>query len=82
VWWLPEVDASHGPPFEDSLKALLDDVEKELCVLISKRPYKETSKGKPINFHPIPSYQNMQRVLGCLDCKRIPPRYWTEYNRI
>ncbi|KAI9773334.1 MAG: ubiquitin-specific protease ubp2 [Geoglossum simile] len=70
AWWLPEVDASHGPPFEDSLKVLLDDVEKELGVLISKRPHKEASKEKPANFHPMPSYKNMQRVLGCLEYEK------------
>ncbi|KAI9777700.1 MAG: ubiquitin-specific protease ubp2 [Geoglossum umbratile] len=75
MWFLPETDVSDGPPFEDSLKMLLDDVEKELGVLISKIPHEETPKGKPTIFHPMPSYKNMQRVLGCLDYdKRLPPR--------
>ncbi|KAH0542358.1 hypothetical protein FGG08_003203 [Glutinoglossum americanum] len=80
VWLLPEVDVSHGPPFEDSLKVLLDDVDKELLILIAKRPWKESSKGKTaVYFHPLPSYKNLQRVLGCLDCKIILFPHLVEY---
>jgi hypothetical protein len=73
VWSLPEVDMSDGPPFEDPRKVLLDDVEKELQLLLSKRPWNESSRGKAVYFHPMPSYKTLQRVLGCLDCKSVVP---------
>ncbi|KAH0565972.1 hypothetical protein GP486_000640 [Trichoglossum hirsutum] len=72
VWLLPEPDMSDGIPFNDPVKILLDDVEKELQLLLSKRPWAEYSRGKAVYFHPMPSYKILQRTLGCLDYDKRP----------
>lgn len=54
-------------PLEEPLNILLDDVEKELMVLISQRPSSE-HRIASVHFSPLPSLKEIERSLGALDC--------------
>lgn len=69
-WNLPRVHVSaDGPRYQDPLSVLVDDVDKELMVLIHARPQAEKNKANlNITFHPRPSKCIFERCLGSVDC--------------
>ena len=68
-------------PLDGSLNILLDDVEKELMVLITQLPEHER-RSAALQFSPLPSVKEMRRLLGALDCQAPPSiNVWgTEYS--
>ena len=68
-WLPPRPDLSKGTPFTNPLNILLDDVDKELLILISQQPEDEKRLVKPY-FIPKPAMPDIERVLGCQGCKR------------
>lgn len=64
-WRLP------GPAsfLDDEARLQLQDVYDELLVSMQQRPDAEKQKaGEPV-YRPPPSTKDMERILGCLDCK-------------
>ncbi len=60
------------PPFpENSVNVRIDDVEKELSVLISRASVEEKRKAKP-EWAPESAIKELKSVLGCLDCEFAP----------
>ncbi|KZF24550.1 cysteine proteinase [Xylona heveae TC161] len=70
-WILPRPDRSSETPYKDPLRLLLDDVEKELLVLISLRPAEE-KRGRHVPFLPPPSLRDIEGLLGSLDYDKTP----------
>lgn len=71
TWTLPRVHGSgSAPTYQDDQSVLVDDVDKELMVLIQDRPWVERSTAKMhVAFHPLPAMKSFERCLGSLDCK-------------
>lgn len=69
-WKAPAVKASEeGPTYQDASSVLVDDVVKELTVLLNKRPYPERSRAKiSVTYFPQMSMKDLERCLGCVDC--------------
>ncbi|KAI9813536.1 MAG: ubiquitin-specific protease ubp2 [Thelocarpon impressellum] len=73
-WQLPQVKAvEDGVQYQDDLSVLVDDVDKELMVLIDGL-HKASSGGPHMirAFHPLPSIKDFERSLGSLDYDKIP----------
>ncbi|KAI9822563.1 MAG: ubiquitin-specific protease ubp2 [Pycnora praestabilis] len=68
-WTLPQPDKSLETPTQDPLRILLQDVEEEIKVLLSKRPWQEKAELN-IQFLPPPSIKELERSLGCLDYEK------------
>ncbi|KAI9757658.1 MAG: ubiquitin-specific protease ubp2 [Chaenotheca gracillima] len=73
VWSLPVVIQSvDEPEYDDDRTRLVDDVEKELMLLIANRPWAEQTKAKvQATFRPLPSLKEFERALGCLDYEKF-----------
>ena len=68
-WLPPQLDPAAEPPFpENCVNVRIDDVEKELSVLISRASIDEKRKVKP-EWAPESAIKELKSVLGCLDCK-------------
>lgn len=65
-WIPPRPDPNEYIPFRDSSRILLDDVKKELHVLISKEPSDQIRSAK-ITYHPELASSEMKAALGCKD---------------
>ena len=65
-WKPPHPEPAAKSPFTDPLNILLDDVEKELFVLLSKRPDDERRGGR-LAYAPIPAMPEFKGALGCLE---------------
>ena len=75
--WLPPCpDISQIKPFTDPLRVLLDDVDKELLVLISQQPEDERRMAKPYSI-PSLAMHDVERILGCQGCRRAPWSTWS-----
>lgn len=72
-WNLPLVHASEeAPVYQDDLSILVDDVDKELMVLIDKRPWAERARSRTsVVFQPTASIKEFQRCLGYLNCEAL-----------
>ena len=64
----PRPDVPASIPFENPLNILLDDVEKEIDVLLNQQPIeaKRMAKIPLISSNIIAEFD---RILGCTDCK-------------
>ena len=58
-------------PYTDPLQILLDDLQKEVNVLMSKRPDDERRSAK-FNFLPDLASNELRRALGCSEYKQSP----------
>lgn len=69
-WYMPRISQStDGPLLQDPLSVLVDDVEKELMVLMHSRPVAEKAKANlNVTFYPRPSKIEFERCLGSVDC--------------
>ena len=66
-WDPPRPDVTDTAPFSTDLKVLLDDVDNELQVLMSKQPDEEKRQLK-LHFSFTPATKEIQSLLGCDDC--------------
>lgn len=66
----PQPDLSPRVPFASQINIRIDDVEKELYVLISRTSDEESRKSK-IDYTPEWAVKEMKNVLGCLDCEQF-----------
>ncbi|KAI9816932.1 MAG: ubiquitin-specific protease ubp2 [Phylliscum demangeonii] len=69
-WFLPTTQpCKERPRFQDRTSILLDDVDKELLILIHARPRTEKTTARTnAAFHPINCVRELERCLGCVDC--------------
>ena len=67
-WSPPQLENAENLPFTDQLRIRIDDVEKEIFVLISKTSEEEKRKAKQI-WVPESAIQELKSILGCKDCK-------------
>ena len=67
-WEPPKAEPNAQIPYTNPVNICLDDILKELTVLISKRPDDER---RSIKFQYIPetAANQLKSVLGCADCK-------------
>lgn len=73
-WLPPQPQPETIIPIETHLRILLDDVEKELLVLISKRPAAEKRAGS-LQYVPISAMDDIMRALGCMKYQQsLQPR--------
>ena len=70
-WQWPGIDPSPTPPYTDPLRILLDDVQKEVIVLMSQRPDDERRSAK-FNFVPELATKKMRLALGCSEYSHSP----------
>ncbi|KAI9844919.1 MAG: ubiquitin-specific protease ubp2 [Sclerophora amabilis] len=72
-WALPKVKSSGTEPeYNGDPSKLVDDVEKELMLLICSRPWAEQTKARiQATFRPLPSTKEFERLLGCIDYGRV-----------
>ncbi|KAI9797872.1 MAG: ubiquitin-specific protease ubp2 [Piccolia ochrophora] len=72
-WNLPKViQHSEDPVYREASSTLLDDVEKELMVLIEQRPFEEKQRVKvTLDFLSTPALKELERCLGSLDYDKI-----------
>ena len=66
-WLPPQVEPAENLPFHDETRLRLDDVEKELFVLISQATSEDKRKAKNL-WDPEPADKELKSILGCLDC--------------
>ena len=64
-WRLP----GPGPFLNEDQRTMLWDVHDELSALISQTPDAEKSRAGEPTYRPPPGFKDMERLLGCLDCK-------------
>ena len=64
-WRLPG-PTSH---LDDEARVQLQDVHDELLVLMQQRPDAEKQNAREAVYKAPPSTKDMERMLGCLDCK-------------
>lgn len=64
----PQPDVPSKVPFTNPVNIRLDDVDKELRVLMSKRPDDEKRAVK-LQFITDSATKDLKGVLGCLDCE-------------
>ena len=67
-WRLP----GPAPYLDEEQRMQLQDVFDELLVLMQQRPDAEKQKAEEPAYRPPPGFKDMERVLGCLDCKSHP----------
>ncbi|KAI9840285.1 MAG: ubiquitin-specific protease ubp2 [Thelocarpon superellum] len=66
-WSLPKVQtAADGPQYQDHGSIVVDDVDKELMVLINARLAADKSQKTAV-FQPLAALKDLERCLGCLD---------------
>ena len=66
-WDPPRPEVTDTAPFSTDLKVLLDDVDSELQVLMSKQPDEEKRQLK-LHFGFTPAAKEIRTLLGCDDC--------------
>ena len=66
-WLPPEVQSARNSPFVDPIQRRIDDLEKELLVLISQTSEEDKRKVKQI-WVPESANKELRAMLGCLDC--------------
>ncbi|KAI9825184.1 MAG: hypothetical protein M1819_000589 [Sarea resinae] len=69
-WTLPQPDRSADAPLNDPTWVRLDDVEKELMILIDQRPSEE-KRGHNTQFMAPSSIRDIEGTLGCLDYSKV-----------
>lgn len=67
-WVPPEVAPAATRPFTDQRNICIDDVEKELFVLISKASDEGKQKAKS-EWLPEPALPALEKIFGCTDCE-------------
>ena len=67
-WSPPVPEAATKIPFTKDINIRIDDVEKELFVLIAKA-FEEEKRKATQNWTPELAVSEMHRLLGCNDCK-------------
>ena len=70
-WMPPEPSLEDAPPFLKPLNILLDDVDKELAVLIVRQP-EEDRRNARFNFSLTPATKDIRNLLGYKDYKTDP----------
>ncbi|KAL9101728.1 MAG: hypothetical protein Q9163_003050 [Psora crenata] len=70
-WQWPKIDQPSEPPYADPLLILLDDIEKEVNVLMSRRPDDERRSAR-FNFVPESASKEIRLALGCAKYKQSP----------
>ncbi|KAL9124680.1 MAG: hypothetical protein Q9217_006011 [Psora testacea] len=70
-WQWPRINPSPELPYTDPLQTLLDDVQKEVIVLMSQRPDDERRSAK-FDFVPELATKEVRLALGCPDYKQSP----------
>ncbi len=68
-WKPPQPEPAAKTPFTNPINILLNDVEKELLVLLSKRPDNER-QGTRVPYMPISAMIEFKGALGCVECMR------------
>ncbi|KAI9680790.1 MAG: ubiquitin-specific protease ubp2 [Caeruleum heppii] len=73
-WALPSIQrCDNGPVLQDSASILVDDVDKELMVLMDKRSWAEKTKAnKVLSFTPLPALIHIERCLDTVDYAKLP----------
>jgi len=64
----PQLEPATKLPFTDQSRVRIDDVEKELFVLISQASDEDQRKAKHV-WTPESATKDLKSILGCLDCK-------------
>ena len=69
-WAPPKPESAENLPFTDQVRVRIDDVEKELSVLISHASDDKRRRVEPV-WAPESAEKELKAVLGCLECEKI-----------
>ena len=78
-WRPPQPEPAARTPFTNPINILLNDVEKELLVLLSKRPDDERGVGK-LAYAPVAAMPALKGALGCLEYSTTPSSRTTDLS--